>query len=84
MAQNATFHCIPQQQVKTELDILTLREIFKATEQLKRGKTADINGIPPEIWKHGGLTLDSKLHELLIYDALITTLHVHVYKNKGE
>jgi len=84
---------IPQQPVKEEMDeVLTLEEIIKATEQLKSGKAAGVDGIPPEIWKHRGETLHSKLHELFVCcwqqgklpqdlrDALIITL----YKNKGE
>ena len=61
-------------------------------DQLKRGKAAGADGIPPEICKHGGPALHSKLHQLLICcweqgkllqdlrDAIIITL----YKNKGE
>ena len=84
---------IPQQPVKTELDKApTLQEVIKAIEQLKSGKAAGVDGIPPEIWKHGGETLHSKLHELFtccwekgklpqdLRDAVIITL----YKNKGE
>ncbi|RVE61997.1 hypothetical protein OJAV_G00176660 [Oryzias javanicus] len=84
---------IPQQPVKSELDEPpTLEETTKATQQLKSGKAAGIDGIPPEIWKHGGPALHAKLHELFVCcweqgelpkdlrDAIIITL----YKNKGE
>ena len=83
---------IPQQTVKPELDELpTLEETTKAIKQLKSGKAAGGDGIPAEIWKHGGQTLHSKLHELFLCcweqgklpqdlrDAVIITL----YKNKG-
>ena len=82
---------IPQQTVKPELDELpTLEETTKAIKQLKSGKAAIGDGIPAEIWKHGGQTLHSKLHELFLCcweqgklpqdlrDAVIT-----LYKNKG-
>jgi len=45
-------------------EVLTLEEVIKATEQLKSGKAAGVDGIPQEIWKHGGKTLHSKLHTL--------------------
>ena len=73
-------------------DLPTVDEITKLIEQLKSGKAAGVDGIPPEIWKHGGLMLHTKLHELFICcweqgklpqdlcDAVIITL----YKNKGE
>ena len=63
-----------------------------ALDQLKSRKTAGVDGIPPEIWKHGGPALHVKLHDLLVCcweqgklpldlrDAVIITL----YKNKGE
>ena len=84
---------IPQQPVKTEMDeVPTLVEITKAIDQLKSGKAAGVDGIPSEIWKHGGPALHAKLHELFtccwkqgklpqdLRDAVIITL----YKNKGE
>ena len=84
---------IKQRPVKAELDEPPdLQDIEKAIDQLKSGKAAGIDGIPPEIWKHGGTALHSKLLELLILcweksklpqdfrDAVIITL----YKNKGE
>ena len=84
---------IPQQTVKPELDDPpNLAETIKAIKQLKSGKAAGGDGIPAEIWKHGGHTLHSKLHEFFVCcwekgmlpqdlrDAVIITL----YKNKGE
>ena len=60
-------------------------------EQLKSRNAAGVDGIPPEIWKHGGRALRDKLHDLLLCcwekgklpqdlrDSVIITL----YKNKG-
>ena len=83
---------IPQQPPKMELDVApTLQETVKAIEQMKAGKAAGKDGIPPEIWKEGGLALHTKLHDLFVCcwergklpqdlrDAVIITL----YKNKG-
>ena len=83
---------IPQQPIKAELDLLpTIEEIKKATEQLKPCKAAGVDGLPPEIWKHGGPAILERLHSLLVCcweqgtlpqdfrDAVIITL----YKNKG-
>ena len=70
----------------------TLEELTVAIDQLKSRKAAGVDGIPPEIWKHGGPALHVKLHDLLVCcwkqgklpqdlrDAVIITL----YKNKGE
>ncbi|XP_063614375.1 uncharacterized protein LOC134787527 [Penaeus indicus] len=82
-----------QKPVIVELDELpSMEEVSKAIEQLKSGKAAGVDRIPPEIWKDGGPTLYNKLHELLVCcweqsklprdlrDAVIITL----YKNKGE
>ena len=93
VVQDSSVLRIPQQPVKVELDELpSMEEITKAIEQLKSGKAAGVDGIPPEIWKDGGPALHNKLHELLVCcweqgklprdlrDAVIVTL----YKNKGE
>lgn len=53
---------IPEKPVKTELDeIPTLEETIKAIHQLKGGKAAGIDGFQPNVWKHGGPVLHSKL-----------------------
>ena len=69
-----------------------LEQLTKAIDQLKKRKAAGVDGVPPEIWKHGGPALHVKLHDLLVCcweqgklpqdlrDAVIITL----YKNKGE
>ena len=84
---------IPQQPVKAELDNPpSFEETTKAIKQIKCGKAAGVDGIPPEAWKHGGPALHCKLHEIFLCcweqgklpqdlrDAVIITL----YKNKGE
>ncbi|XP_065541881.1 uncharacterized protein LOC136017496 [Lathamus discolor] len=78
--------------VKNELDIApTMGETLKAIQQVKTVKAAGVDGIPPEIWKHGGQALHAKFHELVVRcweqgklpsdfcDAIIITL----YKKKG-
>lgn len=83
---------IPQKPAKMELDeIPTLEETTKAINQLKSGKAAGTDGIPPDVWKHGGPVLHAKLHELLVCcweqgklpldlrDSIIITM----YKNQG-
>lgn len=65
--QDAALLNIPQKPVQMELDeIPTLEETTKAIEPLKSGKAAGIDGIPPDVWKHGGPVLHIKLHELLV------------------
>ncbi|KAI8500865.1 hypothetical protein Bbelb_216830 [Branchiostoma belcheri] len=84
---------VPRQPIKEDLDLApTLEEVIKATDQQKSGKAAGVDGLPPEIWKHGGAALHSKLHKLFVCcweqgklpkdlrHAVIITL----YKNKGE
>ena len=84
---------IPQQPVKAELDNPpSFEETTKAIKQIKCGKAAGVDGIPPEAWKHGDPALHCKLHELFLCcweqgklpqdlrDAVIITL----YKNKWE
>ena len=55
VVQNSTFLRIPQLPVKMELDELpSTQELIKTIEQMKSGKAAGIDGIPPEFWKSGG------------------------------
>ena len=88
-----TILSIPQRPERSDLDTHpTSEEIEKAINQLKSGKAAGIDNIPPELWKHGGPSLHSQLRALLsscwdsgtlpadFRDAVIVTL----YKNKGE
>ena len=49
---------IPKADVNLELDDPSTRaEIKKATMQLKVGKSPGINGIPAEVYQHGGDTV---------------------------
>ena len=79
--------------VKVELDDPPTREeIKKATMQLKVGKSPGIDGIPEEVYQHGGEVVLDKLQDLFtncwekgtlpqdLRDAVIVSL----YKNKGE
>ncbi|XP_071504643.1 uncharacterized protein [Diadema antillarum] len=93
IVQESALLQIPQQLFKPELDEFpTLEETLKAIEQMKIGKAAGVDGIPPEVWKAGGKALHIKLHEFFtlcwnqgqlpqdLRDAIIITL----YKNRGE
>ena len=84
---------IPQQPELVELDSPpTFEETTKAIKQLKSRKAAGGDGIPAEVWKHGGIVLHRNLHKFFVCcweqsdlphdlrDAVIITL----YKNKGE
>ena len=84
---------IPQQPFKAELDELPpMKEIAKAIEHLRSGKEADVNGIPPELWKELGPALHSKLHKLLVCcweqgrlpSDLCDAIFVTLYENEGE
>ena len=67
VVQNPTVLRIPQQPFKEELDELpSVKKITKSIEQLRSGKAAGVDGIPPKLWKDGGPALQSKLHELLV------------------
>ena len=91
VVQDSALLRIPQLPVKVKLDELpSMQELVKAIEQMK--KAAEVDGIPPELWKSGGPALHNKLYELLVCcwergklprnlcDAVIFTL----YKNKGK
>ena len=84
---------MPQRPILTTLDDPpTLAETQKAIKQLQAGKAPGPDGIPPEIFKEGGVTIAIKLTELIqqfweegsvpqdFKDANI----VHLYKNKGD
>ncbi|WP_419639628.1 hypothetical protein, partial [Thiolapillus sp.] len=91
--QESSLAKIPQVDVKLELDDPPIREeIKKATMQLKVGKSPGIDGIPAEVFQHGGEAVLDKLQHLFtncwekgtlpqdLRDAVIVSL----YKNKGE
>ncbi|XP_069768090.1 uncharacterized protein [Narcine bancroftii] len=84
---------LPQQPLNLELDeVLTREETYKAIEQLKSGKAAGMDGIPPEVWKAGDKTLHAKLHEffMLCWDQgkllqdLRDAIIIALYKNISE
>ncbi|KAK2186253.1 hypothetical protein NP493_207g00008 [Ridgeia piscesae] len=57
---------IQQCLTKTSLDeIPTMAEIVTAIAGLKDGKAPVGDGIPVEVWKHGGDNLFSRLHQLI-------------------
>ena len=86
---------IPQVDVKLELDDPTTRgEIRKATLQLKVGKSPGIDGIPAEVYQHGGEAILDKLQDLFINcweegtlpqglrDAVIVSVQKHGRKTR--
>ena len=55
-----------QRITKTSLDdIPTIDEMARAIASLKDGKAPGGDGIPAEVWKHGGDNMFSRLHQLL-------------------
>ena len=57
---------IPQRIIKTSLDeIPTMDEMARAIAGLKDGKAPGGDGIPAEVWKHGGDNLFSRVHHLI-------------------
>ena len=87
------FADIPQRPIIAALDgCPTVAEIVKAIEQLQSGKAPGPDGIPPEVFKVGGLALTKHLVALLqlfwengrlpqdFKDANIN----HLFKNKGD
>ena len=91
--QESSLAEIPQVDVNLELDDPPTREeIRKATMQLKVGKSPGIDGIPAEVYQHGGKMVLVKLQDLFtncwekgtlpqdLRDAVLVSL----YKNKGE
>ena len=84
---------LPQYDVNSGLDDLpTLEEVQTCLKQLSPGKAAGEDGIPPEIYIHGGTAIANRLLEIAIQiwhegeavqdfkDATI----IHFYKNKGD
>ena len=91
--QESSLAKIPQVDVKLELDYPRTREdIRKATMQLKVGKSPSTDGIPVELYQHGGEAVLDKLQDLftncwekgtLLHDLKDAVL-VSLYTNKGE
>ena len=91
--QESSVAKIPQVDVRLELDDSPTREeIKKATMQLKVSKSPGTDGIPTEVYQHGGEAVLDKLQDLSTNcrkkgtlpqdhsDAVIVSL----YKNRGE
>ena len=63
--QESSLAKIPQVEVKLEMDDPpTGEEIKKATMQLKVSKSPGIDGIPAEVYQHGGESVLDKLQDL--------------------
>ena len=57
---------IQQRETITCLDeIPTMAELTRSINSLKDGKAPGEDGIPAEVWKHGGANLLSRLHQLI-------------------
>ena len=91
--QESSLARIPHVDVKPELDDPPTREeIKRGTVQLKVSKSPGIDGIPAEVYQHGGEAVLDKLQDLFtdcwekgtlpqdLRDAVIVSL----YKNEGE
>ena len=90
---NEVINDIPQRPVLQELSgVPSLAEVEAAIKQLSNGKAPGMDGIPAEIYKHGGSHLVSKLTNLFVIiwsegsvpqdfkDASI----ISIFKNKGS
>ena len=84
---------IPQRDTASHMDSLpTLEEVEHAVASLKNRKSPGVDGIPAEVWKHGGPTTLRRLHELICKiweteevpqqwkDARL----ISIYKKKGD
>ena len=93
--QESSLAKIPQVDVKLELDDPPTREeIKKATMSLKVGKSPGIDGIPAEVYQHGGEAVLDKLQNLFtncgekgilsqdLRDAVIVSLYKKKEKNQ--
>ena len=94
--QESSLAKIPRVNVKLEVDDPPTREeIRKATMQLKVGKSPGIDGIPAEVYQHGGESVLDKLQDLFtncwekgtlpqdIREAVIVSLYKSREKNKS-
>ena len=93
-AQESSLARISHVDVKLELDDPPTHgeEIKKATIQLKVGKSPGIDGIPAEVYQHGGEAVLDKFQDLFtnfwekgtLPQDLRDAVNVSLYKNKGE
>ena len=84
---------LPQWEVNPELAVPpSLKEIKDSIKQLTAGKAAGADGIPPEIYKHGGSAIAEQLLKLFsqswnegkVPQAFKDADLIHLYKNKGD
>ena len=84
---------IPQRPIHEDLDRPpTVQETLKAVKQLSSGKAAGSDGLPAEIFKHGGDQVAMELTQLFIaiWDVEAVpqdfkdVVLVHLFKNKGN
>ena len=84
---------IPQWDVNRSLSALpTLEEVLTSIKQLTSGKSPGEDGIPPEIYKHGGTAVAEQVLEVFIkiweegevVQAFRDANIIHLYKNKGD
>ena len=84
---------IPQEEVDTSLDDLpTLKEVQLSIKQLSSGKCPGEDGIPPEIYKHGGEDIAKELLSIFVKiwneKAVLNEFRdcniIHLYKGKGD
>ena len=84
---------IPQWETNHTLDEQpTLAEVEKSIKQLASGKAAGADGIPPDVYKHGGAAIRNQLLCLykqcwlqgVVPQDFKDADHVHLYKNKGD
>ena len=91
--QESSLVKIPRVDVTLELDDPPIREeIKKATMQLKVGKSPGIDGIPVEVYQHGGEAVLDTLQDLftdcwekgILSQDLRDAVIVSLFKKKGE
>ena len=84
---------IPQKARVTQMDVTpTLQEVENAVRNLKNHKSPGVDGIPSEVWKHGGSSLTGQLHQLIcrIWAEEEVPQHwrdarlISIYKKKGD
>ena len=84
---------LPQFIRRQELDNTPSREeVVEATNKMKNGKAPGEDGIPAEIFKHGGAKLTDELYKLIntcwqqgvIPQGFKDVTIIPIYKNKGD
>ena len=64
---DTVINSLPQRPEETSLDeIPTIQEVEKAISQIKDNKSAGPDGIPPELFTHGGQTVATHLHRIFV------------------